>query len=443
MDEFFGKVKRWDRADCWLVTAFVAFVVTLWFEIRYPESIYAQAAHFVAEAALVGGIADWFAVTAIFEHPWGLKIPNTAILPSKRKTFANGAAAFVKGLLSEETLVKEIRGMNILETISSKLKESERREVIISYLLDLVRDRLDQMNRDKNVREVAGVIRQQLLEYRTKDLLKQGIKWLRTDNNGALALAWVAPMLKKEANSSEFCCMLKESYSELRDKEVTGVASFFVSVLETVNVVNLDDAVDVTQDELVKFASELGECDSFAQKKVLNLFFDKTDEILRDERLLKSLDSFRRNVIQEMPLEEALREVFSKLWRNFREEESRRRISEHTERAIRSHIADVLRNQLYLVLDLLRKDYKLQEDLDKFLKGVASTFAKDVARPKVAKIVKKVLDNMEDEQLNEIVRSKVKEDLMFIRINGVIVGGGIGFILFVGMQIINYITICS
>ena len=48
-----------------------------------------------AEAAMVGGIADWFAVTALFRHPLGLPIPHTAIIPEKKDQIGEGLAGFV------------------------------------------------------------------------------------------------------------------------------------------------------------------------------------------------------------------------------------------------------------------------------------------------------------------------------------------------------------
>ena len=433
--------KRWDRADYLLIGAVIFFLVTLWLKIQNPGNIFLEGAHFVADAALVGGIADWFAVTAIFEHPFGIHIPNTAILPNKKTSFANGAASFVKGLLKEETVISEIRGMNILAMISSKLKDSERREIAIDYLLDLIRDRLDEANRSENIREISNVIRQKLMDYRARELVRHGLHWLKSGDNGAMALEWVAPILKQEVNSQEFREMLEATYKDLRENKVTGIRGALVSIGEAMNIVNLDDASEVTQSELLNMVADLGVRGSETQRRVLRLIFEKADDISRDRRLLQSLDEFRKKLIDKMPLEEGMKEIFSKFWHNFKDEETRKKISTHTEKALRSHIAEVLRNQFTLVLDLLRNDADLQEDLDTFLKEITSSFATDVARPKVAKIVKRVLDNMSDDRLNEVVRSKVKDDLMFIRINGVIVGAIIGGLLFVGIQLYSKFSV--
>lgn len=429
-----GKVqKQWDRADIWFMLAAVGFVAALGIEAYFPEEIWAKGLHFVADAALVGGIADWFAVTAIFEHPFGIHIPNTAILPNKRKDFAEGAANFVKGLLSEEVVVNEIRGMDVLDGISSTLKNADNQKQVIEYLLDLVRDKLDAVSHGESIEELSDAIRQKLLDYSTKDLIRQGTHYLQEKDNGRRILELVAPRLKKEVGSSEFRDMLKDGYQNARQENVTGFKSLLTSIGELAGVVSYDDAAELTQLQLLEFAGELGVRNSEAQQRVLCLLAERADEIASDRHLVRSLDAFKRGIIEKMPLEAALRDVFEKLLWHFREEEGRRRISEGTEKALRSHIAELLKHQFNLLLNLLRNDKELQEDLDYFLKDIATEFATDVARPRIAKITKQVLENMTDEKLNEIVRSKVREDLMFIRINGVIVGALIGGVLFAAM----------
>ena len=50
-----------------------------------------------AEAGMVGALADWFAVTALFRHPLGIPIPHTALVPKRKDTFAKGLEDFVTG----------------------------------------------------------------------------------------------------------------------------------------------------------------------------------------------------------------------------------------------------------------------------------------------------------------------------------------------------------
>ena len=428
-----------DQANIWLYGAIAAFILTLWYKMQNPGDFYAEGLHFMAEAALVGGIADWFAVTAIFKHPWGLSfIPYTAILPSKKDDFAKGASEFVKKLLTDETIVNEIRGMNILDMIASKLRDSERREAAVVYLMDLIKDRLSAANRDENIAEISNEIRRKLMDYGAKDLIRRLIGWLKEGNNGSEVLEWVSSILKREINSEESRRKLETMFSELKENISEGFFDKFkIWAGEKINLINMGDVTEITQDELLKFASDLGIRNSDAQRRTLRLIFENADNLSSDRELIRALDEFRKKLIEKIPLEEAIKDIFAKFLTSFEEEDTRKKISERAEMAFRSHIAEILRNQFSLVVNLLKNDSELQHDLDEFLKGVATTFTTDVASKSIEKIVKRVLTNMKDDELNEIVRSKVNDDLMFIRINGVKVGAIIGGLLFGCMYAYN------
>src|SRR4249919_235520 len=76
-----------------LVVMAAVFFVTRAFEHQYPALSYVKA---FAEAAMVGGLADWFAVTALFRHPLGLPIPHTAIIPRNKDRIGEALATFLK-----------------------------------------------------------------------------------------------------------------------------------------------------------------------------------------------------------------------------------------------------------------------------------------------------------------------------------------------------------
>ena len=81
------------------------YVVAAWLHDRSPVFGYVAA---FAEAAMVGAIADWFAVVALFRHPLGLPIPHTAIIPSNKDRIGENLATFICAnfLSTEQVLAK-------------------------------------------------------------------------------------------------------------------------------------------------------------------------------------------------------------------------------------------------------------------------------------------------------------------------------------------------
>ena len=77
---------RYNKADAVLFFSFIAFLISLYAHLNFPAALWADALLMVSEAALVGGIADWFAVTALFRKPLGFPY-HTALLPRRRDSF--------------------------------------------------------------------------------------------------------------------------------------------------------------------------------------------------------------------------------------------------------------------------------------------------------------------------------------------------------------------
>jgi uncharacterized membrane-anchored protein YjiN (DUF445 family) len=99
------------RATGLLVFMGVVFLVTRLFEPKYPWLGYIRA---TAEASMVGGIADWFAITALFRHPLNLPIPHTAIISSRKDRIGRSLGNFVQNnFLSPEVLTAKLRAAQI------------------------------------------------------------------------------------------------------------------------------------------------------------------------------------------------------------------------------------------------------------------------------------------------------------------------------------------
>src|SRR4051812_48259038 len=79
-------------ATAFLVTAAGVYVAT--FAGTWPGNGYVRAA---SEAAMVGGLADWFAITALFRQPLHLPIPHTALIPTRKDQLARSLGAFMTG----------------------------------------------------------------------------------------------------------------------------------------------------------------------------------------------------------------------------------------------------------------------------------------------------------------------------------------------------------
>src|SRR5690349_15789916 len=117
--ERLGVMKR--RATAFLGVATLIFlVVTIW----GGEGTVAGYVQATAEAAMVGGLADWFAVTALFRHPLGIPIPHTAIIVERKDQFAETLGMFIQdAFLTPDAVLARLRAADVGPRLAAWLKD--------------------------------------------------------------------------------------------------------------------------------------------------------------------------------------------------------------------------------------------------------------------------------------------------------------------------------
>jgi uncharacterized membrane-anchored protein YjiN (DUF445 family) len=104
-----------------LVAVTILFVLTRVFGDDTGVMGYIQA---FAEAAMVGALADWFAVTALFRHPLGLPIPHTAIIPKRKDQIGRSLGEFVQGeFMTPEVIAERLKGFGVAARLGGWLSE--------------------------------------------------------------------------------------------------------------------------------------------------------------------------------------------------------------------------------------------------------------------------------------------------------------------------------
>src|SRR5678809_1667836 len=119
-------------ATALLVLATVVFLVARSLEDTHGWVGYVRA---FAEAAMVGAIADWFAVVALFRHPLGLPIPHTAIIPSNKNSIGENLATFIcANFLSTEQVLAKLAQFDPAARLAAWLAAPPYAEALASHL---------------------------------------------------------------------------------------------------------------------------------------------------------------------------------------------------------------------------------------------------------------------------------------------------------------------
>jgi uncharacterized membrane-anchored protein YjiN (DUF445 family) len=151
------------RATGLLALAAAVFGAATAFERQYPWLGYVRA---TAEASLVGGLADWFAVTALFRHPLGLPIPHTAIVATRKERIGRILGTFVQNhFLSREVIAANLRAARPAERAARWLSDPEHSRRVARQVASGVAKTLEALP-DEEVRQLVH----QVLNARLRSL---------------------------------------------------------------------------------------------------------------------------------------------------------------------------------------------------------------------------------------------------------------------------------
>src|SRR5256712_6487806 len=181
------------RATGLLAIALLVFVAASLYESQFPWLGYIRA---TAEASLVGGLADWFAVTALFRHPLGLPIPHTAIVATRKERIGQILGNFVQNhFLSRDVIAANLRRVHPAERGAKWLADREHaRQISRQFASGLVKT-LDGLPPNELQDLVSQVVRNRVRTFRVAPALGKTLALALGDNrqeellNAAVRLA--------------------------------------------------------------------------------------------------------------------------------------------------------------------------------------------------------------------------------------------------------------
>ncbi|MDD6381912.1 DUF445 domain-containing protein [Mitsuokella sp.] len=431
-------IKSWNKADRVLLFAFLLFLLALYLHLQWPGSAAASGFLFCAEAALVGGIADWFAVTALFRKPLGFPY-HTAILPRRRQAFIKASVTMVqKEFFSRRKVFHHLERLHLMPMLMKWLGEPDTRAKVSHHLYHYARSFLLRQDSEQKAAEFAQRIRAHLSTMEPEELFAHIGQWLQASGRDKEFLAKITAYLREKAmqpGTARAIERLLEQYE--REKAKSTLALFLTGLAEAMDLVNLEDAAKLMQKQLVAMLTELGTRDSELQQDMLALFYEKTALLNAEPEFHQLVHELRDNLVAELPIEEVVNRAAAHMREHFEADAARQvdAVEEHLP-VLRSRLAEILEAEYDRGLHLMQEDDELRRVVGHFLYDLIARSALH-AQTLVGVIVRSVLSRLTDEQLNHLVYDKVEPDLLWIRMNGSIVGAGIGLVLYGLLQLLS------
>ena len=427
--------RTWNKANAALVSSALFFLFALYLHLHVPSAIWTDGLLMVSEAALVGGVADWFAVTALFRRPLGFPY-HTAILPRRRDSFIHAIVVMVqKEFFSRRKIFRHIEKIHLFPMLQEFLHKEATETRMTGTVLHFIRASFLRKKNKKAIAYLAERLKGILLREDPSELMNRFDALFRTNEWDRKALVRISCLLAQEVSTEETRQSIRDALAELEREKIGD--GFLSRLLEVTNTVNLDEGAELIQRHTCHVLNELGREHSPLQENAIALLHDCIGDLRQDAELLRLAHELQERLACELPIEETLGRLFQGLRKHFQMDLQREvdPIAEHMP-AFYTHLQSILHVEYQHMLFLIEERTELQKIITKVLYDLLARSALH-AQTLVGVIVGNVLSRLTDEELNHLVYDKVEEDLLWIRVNGSLVGGCIGLLLFICMNIFS------
>ena len=434
-------LRRWNRADKVLLVAFVFFVISLLLRGRFPESRFFSLLLFVAEAAFVGGAADWFAVTALFENPFGrVRLPflseHTAILPRRRQEFISSCASMVQNeFFSRHRLIGMVRSKLDRQDVRKLLLSRRAREFFAGELWNFFREFVSRTDLERCSEEIFARVSDFSKKIPPERFSRGVMEFLRQDGRDAYLLSLAAAGFREKIAGDGTRRRIEAALEKFRAEKTGGMLGGFLLMLARgTGIVNIPEAAIKIQRVMLEMTGEAATPGSPLQEKLLAVFYGKAALLDKNESFAGLCEKLRGQMIDDSGLKTEIR-------RRLELAVSRLLSEEHSLVAVGSEAVslkgifeEIAGTVLQNAADILQQDEEMIKLTDGLLYDVAARSVLK-ARELSGGIVSSVLRRMSDEKLNSLIYDKTEEDLLWIRMNGSIVGAIVGVGMFFVMSL--------
>ena len=412
---------RFNRADKTLCVLFVCFLVVLALRTLYPQYIIFELLLFCSEASLVGGIADWFAVTALFKKPLGFPF-HTAILPSRRDAFINSCVRMLQTeFLSKRKIYRRICNADLLSWGLNWAKNPDNKKYILNEVMQFLVKKIAEIDTAKVAQKNSEKIAQLILKESMGDLSHNLMGVLLKSENSQLAVDKGINFLKGYFSGREGKARI-DAFLENYQKQMLSLA------LAT-NTLDPDELSLIIHERILDLLDDVSDKDGELYANLINLYEEALMNIRDDENWVDSLNTLRDSFVEmgivEKILQNSLRNFCEYLLAN-----------NNRENKLYQTIEQILSEEIDRCIEKLNTNNEFKSKINRFVLDVVHRSAlkgEDV----ILELARKFLEGLTDKQLNELVYDKVETDMIWIRLNGSIVGGIIGFFAFWLLQLVN------
>jgi len=368
-----------------------------------------------AEAAMVGALADWFAVVALFRHPLGLPIPHTAIIKNKKEAIAGNLANFIRDkFLASDTLIAKLRAYNPAEHLAAYLMMRDNAADLSRGLTRLLADSVDFIDDDRVQQWLRAALSNRIDSFDVSSSAGTILDALRKDNRHQIVLDDLLQRCAGWLSSEEAQAKLATAIEDMAVKEYPLLMVFMP---------NKDQFARGAGEKIVKRINTYIQQVNADPAHELRYRFDTavTGFIARlksDPELRSKVEGIKQEILHNQAITEYAQSIGNDLknWLHHDLQQPDSKLQERIAAAVSGLGATLSNNQ------------GLKESLNEHLEKLVMHYG-DTLRSAVTGHISGTVQAWESDDYSNEIELSIGSDLQFIRMNGTLVGGVIGLLL--------------
>ncbi|RKT71912.1 uncharacterized membrane-anchored protein YjiN (DUF445 family) [Saccharothrix variisporea] len=396
-------------ATGFFLAATAIFLVALVFEDGGPAWIgYVRAA---AEAGMVGALADWFAVTALFRRPLGLPIPHTAIIPTRKNTFGDALGSFVgTNFLAEDVVKDKLRRVGVARRVGAWVSVPDNAERVTSELANVIKGAVTVLRDD----DVQAIVEQAVVRRLTDQ------PW------GPPLGKLLGQVLTDGAHHKLVDLVCDRAYDWVRDNydRVMTVVSDRAPTWSPKFVDSL--LADKVYSELLNFAWAVKTDVNHPMRQAVDHFLiEFAADLQHDPATMQRAENVKQQVIDHPDVQRLIGSAWGTakgMLLTAAEDPS-------------SELRKRVREGLMSFGRRLVEDDTMRAKVDGWLEGAAGHVVSNY-RHEITTLITDTVERWDAEETSRKIELQVGRDLQFIRINGTVVGALAGLVIYAVGQLV-------
>jgi len=387
-----------------LALAFIGYLIGMHFHVEALKAF--------SEAAMVGGLADWFAVVALFRRPMGLPIPHTALIPNNKDSIGENLGQFVAGeFLTRERLEPKINEFDFAEKASHWLAERSNALKVSNLIVkDIIPGILNVVNDDDVKRFIHAQFINKLESINFGKWLGTGLDTLTKDGRHQELFTTILEKVHIEFHN--YANRIHTRVSEKTPWWSLGVAD------ETIanGIINGIDA----------FLRDAKRPSSDVRKKVNHYIVEMVEKLKSSPEMQDNINDF----IYKLSHNHEVNEYINGIWN-----EIKTWVLNDLSRKEESKIKNALTDMFQNLGSGLNQDEPLKNKINGFIK---TTVIDKLIEYKgvISHFIASTVKSWDSKEVAEKLELEIGKDLQFIRINGAVVGGIAGLMIYLISQFV-------